>query len=162
MNKIVTIDDFFKKETHLDLNKFCFNASYNFNEFDRSGVPPIGGSYVINSQDKIFNFLSDNIKNNVEILKNTSCYRQTINIFLPNENPYFHTDSEGLSYTCLYYPNLNYDLDEGGETQFIINGEIKGILPKPNRLVIFDGRIQHRATSFRTQHRFTYAIKYIL
>ena len=161
MGDILVIDNFFTRKIHLDLNRFCQNTTYIFNEFDRPGAPLIGGSHIINPQDGIFNFLSKSIKDKVEILKNTKCYKQTINIFIPNENPYFHVDSKDLSYTCLYYPNLSYSLDEGGETQFLINNEIRGILPKPNSLVVFDGRIEHKATSFRTQHRFTYAIKYI-
>ncbi len=49
----------------------------------------------------------------------------------------------------------------GGETQFLIDDEIRGILPFPNRLVYFDANILHKATSYRTGHRFTLALKYI-
>ena len=88
-----------------------------------------------------------------------SLYRSYINCFIPGENPYWHLDGEG--YTCLYYPNMEYnELNEGGETQFIISNEIKGILPIPNRMVIFNGLIYHKATSFRNQHRYTIAIKF--
>ena len=52
------------------------------------------------------------------------------------------------------------ELNEGGETQFLISNEIKGILPIPNRMVIFNGLIYHKATSFRNQHRYTIAIKF--
>ena len=65
---------------------------------------------------------------------------------------------EGI--TFLYYPNWEWELQEGGETQFYIDGNILGVPPVPNRLVVFDGMIQHRATSFRNKHRFTIAIKY--
>ena len=82
-----------------------------------------------------------------------------VNCFAPNENPYFHTDGDnGL--TFLYYPNMDWDLQEGGETQFYINDDIYGITPIPNRMVVFDANIQHRATTFRNQYRFTLAIKY--
>ena len=36
----------------------------------------------------------------------------------------------------------------------------KPIEPEPNRLCFFDASILHRATSFRTKHRFTVALKY--
>ena len=81
-----------------------------------------------------------------------------INCFAPNENPYFHTDGEGV--TFLHYANDRFDLQEGGETQFYVDENIYGVIPIPNRLVMFDGRILHRATSFRNGHRFTVAIKY--
>ena len=47
-----------------------------------------------------------------------------------------------------------------GETQFLIDKEIRGILPYPNRMIQFDASIQHRATSFTNTHRFTLAVKY--
>ena len=60
----------------------------------------------------------------------------------------------------LYYVNDEWDIEMGGETQFLIDNEIRGILPLPNRLVYFDANILHRATSYRSGHRFTIAIKY--
>jgi hypothetical protein len=48
----------------------------------------------------------------------------------------------------------------GGETQFVIDDEIKGVFPIPNRMVMFNANILHRATTFRSRHRFTLAIKY--
>ena len=82
-----------------------------------------------------------------------------VNCFAPTETPYFHTD--GVGYTFLYYPDpAIHELDEGGETQFVVDGNIMGIMPISNRMSIFDGTIKHRATSFRTKHRFTVAIKY--
>ena len=35
------------------------------------------------------------------------------------------------------------------------------LLPKKNRLIVFDGVLQHRATSFRNYPRITVALKYI-
>jgi hypothetical protein len=55
---------------------------------------------------------------------------------------------------------MEWDVNEGGETQFYIDENIYGITPVPNRMVIFDASILHRATSFRSSHRFTVAIKY--
>ena len=42
----------------------------------------------------------------------------------------------------------------------LIDDEIVGILPLPNRMVYFPAKIMHRATSFRDRHRFTLALKY--
>ena len=44
--------------------------------------------------------------------------------------------------------------------QFLIDDEIRGIPPFPNRLVCFDSNILHRATTFRDKFRFTLALKY--
>jgi hypothetical protein len=82
-----------------------------------------------------------------------------INCFAPSENPYFHTDGQ-VGTTFLYYPNLSWDLDDGGETQFVIANELYGVLPIPNRMIYFDANIFHKATSFRNEHRFSVAVKY--
>ena len=84
-----------------------------------------------------------------------------VNCFAPSENPHFHVDGiHGI--TILYYVNDEWEIEMGGETQFLIDDEIRGILPFPNRLVYFDANILHKATSYRTGHRFTLALKYIL
>jgi len=62
--------------------------------------------------------------------------------------------------TGLYYINDHWDYQDGGETQFLIDDEIRGIPPIPNRLVCFDSNILHRATTFRDKFRFTLALKY--
>ena len=49
--------------------------------------------------------------------------------------------------------------DDGGETQFLIDDEIKGVLPLPNRIVGFDSNLLHNL-SFRDNHRFTLAAKF--
>jgi len=83
-----------------------------------------------------------------------------VNCFVPCERPYFHTDGdEGV--TFLYYPNMKWDKDDGGETQFLMNDDLYGVLPIPNRMVVFSANLLHRATTFRNDHRFTVAIKYI-
>ena len=82
-----------------------------------------------------------------------------VNCFAPSENPYFHTDGDD-GVTFLYYVNDRWELNDGGETQIIVNDEIKGILPLPNRIVGFDASLLHRATSFRFKHRFTLAAKF--
>ena len=91
-------------------------------------------------------------------LSNMKLYRMYINCFAPNENPYFHTDGEGLHFYIMRM--IEWNLQEGGETQFYVDENIYGVIPIPNRLVMFDGMILHRATSFRNDHRFTVAIKY--
>ena len=43
------------------------------------------------------------------------------------------------------------------------NGDvINGYPPIPNRMILFDASLLHRATCFRSTHRFTIAIKYEL
>jgi hypothetical protein len=62
--------------------------------------------------------------------------------------------------TFLYYPNICWNLNDGGETQILVDDQIYGILPIPNRIIKFDASLLHRATAFRDTHRFSVAIKY--
>ena len=50
--------------------------------------------------------------------------------------------------THLIYLNEEWNIDWGGETVFVINGEIeKAVIPKYGRLIIFPGNIYHAARS---------------
>ena len=60
-----------------------------------------------------------------------------------------HTDTALMNtYTTVYYPHASWSPDWGGETMFFDRARsdvISCVYPKPNRLVIFDGRIPHVA-----------------
>lgn len=60
-----------------------------------------------------------------------------------------HTDSlRAGSYTAVYYPHARWSPNWGGETMFYNTEEtelIDCVFPQPNSMVVFDGRIPHRA-----------------
>lgn len=60
---------------------------------------------------------------------------------------YFHDDSSREDeYTCVVYLNDEWNLDWAGETIFAEDGEIVfSSIPKRNRAVIFNGKMQHCA-----------------
>ena len=157
---IKIIDNFFDKNIHNNLWEYCNKVSYRVGkEIDRPNALPTGGVFEIEDNNNLRGFLNKELKEKFKELQDLECYRVYINCFSPNENPYFHHDNDN-GYTCLFYPNLDFELDEGGETQFFIDGKIEGVLPLPNRMVLFDANLDHKATSFRTKYRFTIAIKY--
>jgi hypothetical protein len=148
-------DDFLSSDLQNFVWEYCIESSYTYGEYDTPETPPTGMVHEIEGND-IYKLFYEKTKDLVP--KNFNLYRMYVNCFAPSECPYFHTDGEGI--TFLYYPQHTWDIDMGGETQFVIDDEIKGIFPIPNRLVMFDGNILHRATTFRSRHRFTLAIKY--
>ena len=91
------------------------------------------------------------------MLKKLKIVVKRLNLFLPRETPRFHTDYKDLDkrITCIFYINPAVDLNEGGETQFIINRELECVSSLPGRLVVFDSGILHRATSFLNEARLT-------
>ena len=156
---IDVIDDFFEESVHQRLYNFCLRARYRYGECDAYGLPPVGmvSDILPNGHKSPYDLFEESIEREFNICDLP--YRMYINLFAPNEQPFWHSDGQ-TGYTFLYYPNLEWSENDLGETQFLIDGEIKGILPKPNRMLGFDASLLHRATTFRDKHRFTIAIKY--
>jgi hypothetical protein len=147
------------------------DCSFKYGEHDGPNTEPTGvvcdftqhirsGSILTNNLNCILNNLLTKIYEKNESLKKMDLYRIYLNLFIPNEKPSFHTDGDN-TITCLYYLNPEMDPNEGGETQFLIDEEIKGVISKPGRLAIFDGGLKHRATSFKTKPRLTLAFKFV-
>ena len=60
-----------------------------------------------------------------------------------------HTDAIGTgNFTAVYYPHERWSPNWGGETMFYNSQEnrvVSCFYPRPNSMVVFDGRIPHRA-----------------
>jgi len=157
MGTIEVLDRFLSKEEFDYVLSYCENASYTYGEVDIHGLPPTGMVHEIPETEHIYKLFQSKTK---KLSSDLELYRMYINCFAPSENPYFHTDGDPGDLTFLYYPTNVWKLNDGGETQFLVNNEIYGITPIPNRMVYFDASILHRATAFRDRHRFTVAVKY--
>lgn len=152
-------DDFFTETEQKIIEEYCLSAKYEFGEKDMQDTIPTGMVHDIPETEFVFKLFAKTIYDRAEFTQDMKLYRMYINHFAPSEQANFHLDGEG--YTFLYYPMMEeYDLDEGGETQFLLDGNIFGIRAISNRMTVFDGTIPHRATPFRNKHRFTIAIKY--
>ena len=171
MEALSIYDDLFSDEevqTYRDI--LLYNCPFTYGEIDGPGTLPSGvvcdftmimesGGYIDTVIKKILNNLLNKIYEKNEFLKEFKLYRTYLNLFIPKENTCFHIDGED-TITCLYYINPKLEFNEGGETQFMINDEIRGIRSIPGRLVTFDGGLLHRATSFKSQPRLTLAFKF--
>jgi len=159
---IKIFDNVISEEVQSQIHKEILSLSY-VPEQDSPKTPACGYSSGLELNSLTFQTLN-NILQNIPELRGTELYKVMVNKFLPNEVPYFHTDHiDGIGYTALYYSNDNqFNLEELGETLFYLKepDEIRGILPKPGRLVIFNADILHRATSFRNIDRYTVAFKF--
>ena len=155
---IEIIDNFLEESDLKSFYNFCLKAPYFYGEKDAPYAPPTGLITPINEENFWFEFFKQRCENKFNMQQ--KIYRMYINLFLPNEKPYYHIDGTGNDKTLLFYPNPNFNLDQGGETKFIVNNEIKGVLPIPNRAILFNANIKHCATPFRDKSRFTLAIKY--
>ncbi len=151
-------DDFITPEKCVQFYRYCKQISYFHGETDTEKTPPVGLISELEPDNEWREFFIEQIKN--KCLIDHKVTRSYINLFLPGENPYYHVDGSNKETTFLYYSNLEWNLNQGGETKFVIDDEVKGILPIPNRAIIFSADIIHSASSFRTNPRYTLAIKY--
>lgn len=160
---VMVSDDYFTKLEHQFIYNYCLTCQYSYGEVDSSETPPTGLVHNIPETHEIYPLIEYRIKKSMaDEASKFLLYRMYINCFAPSENPYFHTDGKERDLTFLYYPNIDWEVNEGGETQ-IYNGDvINGYPPIPNRMILFDASLLHRATCFRSTHRFTIAIKYEL
>ena len=150
-------DDFLTEEEQDHVLDYCEGASYRYGETDNDDGPVTGVTHNIPNDQYIHKLFST--KTQPLVPEGLKIYRMYINCFAPREVPYFHTDGDS-GVTFLYYPQFNWEPNDGGETQVYVQGNIQGVVPLPNRLMMFDARLLHRATSFRDRHRFTIAVKY--
>lgn len=161
MNDVQVSDNVFSQKNQDLILNYCEDCSYTYGETDDGKNPPTGMVHNIPKNEKVYELFAEQIAISVPETQNMHLYRMYVNCFAPSENPYFHTDWEEGGVTFLYYPTEKWNYNDGGETQFVVDGEIYGVVPLPNRLVYFDANILHRATAFRDKHRFTIAVKYI-
>jgi len=154
-------DNYFTERQHRFIMRYCTECSFHYGEVDNNETPPTGLIHEIEPEQEIYPLIESRIEKSMgpDVNKYT-LYRMYVNCFAPSENPYFHTDGPEGDLTFLYYPNFEWKPDDGGETQIYIGDVIRGIPPIPNRMLMFDASLLHRATSFRDRHRFTIAIKY--
>jgi len=134
--------------------------AYTYGESDTDEFPPNGMVYNFPSDSYLLKELLIPTYQAFPKLVGHVPFRSYINYFAPTENPYFHSDGD-QGITVLIYVNPETSINEGGETQFLgANHCIHSVLPRPGRAVMFDARLVHKATSFRTQPRFTIAFKF--
>ena len=93
--------------------------------------------------------------------------RGYVNLGLHSDVSQVHTDDRCKNKTLLYYANKDWEMNWGGETVFFNDRgtDYAGVISYvPGRIVIFDGRIPHRANPMNTRlspaYRFTVALKF--
>lgn len=157
-------DDVFSPDLHQEILEYCQSPTcgYLCGESDEVGLPPTGLAHYLPEDSFLRLKILNEIWDKVPEMQKLKCYQAYFNLFVPGEIPFFHQDDDedANGITALYYPQGDWKLDDGGETQFVLNNAINGIPPIINRLVLFDAHILHRATSFRDRHRFTLALKF--
>ena len=155
-NFLETYDNVIDLNTVNILRNEILRLPFYYGEVDSPEYQPTGVVHNIKPDEKYFKYF-DNLVFKLNP-KCTRIQRAYINLFFSHESPHFHDDGDIT--TCIFYLNPELEIDQGGETQFFVNNNIIGIRSKPGRLVVFDGKILHKATSFRSFPRLTVVYKY--
>lgn len=158
---IKVVDSFFKKNENEKIIKEIKSLKFKKGETDRKETLPTGKTSTIKKTSYIYKTFTKEFKKQNLIPQGNKLFRAYVNLFSPGENPYYHSDGENTT-TFLYYvvgfdePNLDF----GGETLFVNDPLIQGIVPKKHRLVVFSNGVWHKATPFRDFDRYTIVFKY--
>lgn len=106
--------------------------------------------YILNNTPSIFievleyvvkDIIADHSLSLFQIEANLQFYGQT---GMPHNDVYV---GNGRDRTILFYPNLEWNSELGGELEILDDNDnvIESILPLPGRIVYFDSTIKHRA-----------------
>jgi len=138
---------------------WCRRKPWRWGESDYQGGPPAGViSDLEDSEDRTL--FIERAQKLCDLLAGLPVNRTYINMYMPGERPHWHRD--GAVWTVLYYVTDEREPQWGGQTEFLDHTtmEIRGILPQPGRMIVFNGDLLHRATAYPHRERFTIAVKF--
>tara|TARA_B100000424_G_scaffold270157_2_gene268798 strand:- start:130 stop:597 length:468 start_codon:yes stop_codon:yes gene_type:complete len=146
--------NYLSAEQYKNVENYCYSASYVYGERDNPYQMPTGLVHNLELNNKLVDYFP-------RVVNTFPLFRAYINFFSSGDKPNFHVDGES-GYTSLFYINSEaYNSNEGGCTE-IFDGKdtMTSVMPFRNTLLTFSANKLHRATPFRTQPRFTVALKY--
>jgi len=169
MKELIVIDDFLPKEDHHEIYNLTMERKWS-SPINDLPDDPLSGISGVNSNEPFHGrstqiILSECISESELKKIVTTNYHQTLyNKYDPKTPTYFHIDKQypESGWTIIYFPDIaEYDFRMGGETQILVDNQIVGVLPLPNRLMAFDGSLMHKGTSFtNNQPRYSLAIQF--
>ena len=155
----INVFDNLLDKQEIDTNYFYFRdiAPWRFIGSGKDETKWRKFNYHLKFKNKIEKKLKDQTEN---ILKNMQIFDLLkLERAYASANPYgtvheSHTDweKEVTGITIMYYLNNTWDLKFAGETVFYDKNNqdiLKSIIPKPGRIIIFDGNIEHCARDVR-------------
>tara|TARA_R110002049_G_scaffold50048_1_gene142247 strand:+ start:155 stop:691 length:537 start_codon:yes stop_codon:yes gene_type:complete len=168
--QIYSIENVFEYSYQDHLYDICRNSFYKIGWGDTSNIEYNNVKYLYckwNKEDIENSKIDSKIRNTKfnDLLSNKTLKNVVINLSTPGETYFEHTHIDKT--VVLYYPNLRWLRQWGGETIFysLNNKNIELVSEyEPNKLILFDGKISHtvRPGSYSSpQYRFTISCFYI-
>lgn len=150
---IYVIDNASLKAEHEAMYTYIRNSYFKIGFQDTESIERLTNQYL-HSEYSYNNYVDSGFKN---ILEKTELFdkikdkdfRLNINLSTPSDSYFPHTHKN--SWSIIYYANLDWRPEWGGETMFY-NEDLSEIIYasvyKPGKLILFDGEIPH---SIKTQ-----------
>jgi len=166
MKELIVIDDFLSKEDHHKFYELTLKREWTpaYDERDSPFTSPSGYSSITSFEDGEVQLLLSQcaMHSQLETVIASYYWQSFYNKYDPKTPTYFHHDTEVGGWTLIYFPDISeYHYQMGGETQILVDNQIVGVLPLPNRLMAFDGSKMHKGTSFTNdQPRYSLAIQF--
>ena len=167
--QLTVFDDVFSYRERCSFYNFFTSGLFRFNgtadnELNANSKEYIQSSYSSNDLDNL-KFFTPNLQNILSKYIKDKLIKRSY-VFSSNflNKHYFHCDPGGL--TLLYYANLNWSLNDGGETLFVndsIDEVLYTALFKPGRIVLFDSSIPHKSSTIpvtTTSFRFSFVVNF--
>ena len=171
--KIYVFDDVYDYAQRTKIYKYVINSRYQVGGIDNGIIENRGHVTMASAynRDDYNNIGFDQFpKDIIDTLALNMQYVMTntmVNLCKPDDIFHIHNDShEEGDYTLIYYANLNWNVEWGGDTVFLNENQddIEYVSQyTPGRFVIFDGRIPHLirpSTRLAPEYRFTIASRY--
>jgi hypothetical protein len=114
----------------------------------------------------MFDFMPDEVKKEFNISLDTMSHAM-INLCTPADRFHTHVDNYGKGLTMVYYLNMNWDVEWGGDTLFLdeTGKEVQYTSQyRPGRMILFDSSIPHliRPSTVLAPHfRLSFAAKFV-
>lgn len=168
--KIHIFDDVFGYADRTRFYQFITNSLYRVGEYDgvileNHKTSTLTSKYSDGDVRAMGFSLPDEITKIVDLSdwKPAAAYA---NLCRPDDSFHIHTDHHGPMWTMLYYVNLDWHIEWGGDTYFLKEDLTIDYVSqfKPGRVVLFDGSIPHLmrpSTRLAPENRFSFVIKYI-
>jgi hypothetical protein len=158
---IKVVDSFFKNNENEKIIKEITKLKFKKTKAERKNTDPVGKNCQIKKTSFIYKAFTKELKKQNLIPQGNKLHQAYVDLLSPNENPYYNSNNEKIT-VFLYYV-VGFDdpnLDLGGETLFVNDPLIQGIVPKKHRLIVFSNGVWYKSNPFRDFDKYVVVFKY--
>jgi hypothetical protein len=168
--KIFVFDDVIDFAVQTIIYKFIKDSYFRVIGIDNPSIetkdPTLVSNYTIEDLEKSGFIIPKEVLDKIPLLDLFNIENIMVNLCKPDDIFHVHTDHFiKNAYTLIYYTNLKWDIEYGGDTVFLDEHKNIEFVSQyiPGRIVVFDSSIPHLirpSTRLAPDYRFTLAIRF--